>query len=108
MAFFRHLHRHNMITLGKYYHLYEAYEDYSRMRFHLNQRYGIHVEVNVLQYCRICGLRGIENLSDRFFDAGSPSLADYIKELEAQDVVSEKTIEVKYQDTVRCLKQINQ
>jgi hypothetical protein len=111
MSLFKKRHRHEMRELGKYYHAYESLHGNPALVYLDNSNnYGIHVELNTLKYCIICGVREIENCNERSFTGSSASAEyqDYIEELEATGVISDSRMEEKYEAMLNYIKSVNQ
>lgn len=94
MSILRGIHRHEMIDLGKYYHVYDTMHRERDFKYSPSTQYGTHVEINLLRICQICGKTEIETLDDRMFELGVnyDDMPDYIAELETEGILSEKAM----------------
>jgi len=103
-------HQHDFNELCRYYHVYDNGDyDYNEIAG-IPTVFGIHVEINSLMVCPVCGKKEIENHSNKLIGKGIDSLeySDYIKELAAQNIISESDMEAKYSNLLDHIKMMKQ
>jgi hypothetical protein len=104
------MHRHELQDLGRYYHVYENNRLTPSQFNGYGSLFGIHVEINRMRICAICGNKEIENESEKIVPAeiDSPEYRDFIEELETDGVISESGMEEKYLQRLEYIKTMNQ